>query len=76
MCDGYELRQEKQWEIARWQACVMINSNIPRGKPILQPWDLIKLSIDKEEKLSKKGKVKKLYTPEEFAQLKKRLGIG
>jgi hypothetical protein len=76
MCEGYKLRQDKKWEIARWQVCLILNTKIKKGGKTFQPSELIELSIDRKEQKKGQDNIKSIYTPEEYAQLKRQLGIG
>jgi hypothetical protein len=74
MCEGYQQRHDREWEIARWQVAVILNTKRKSGSPAIRPSDLIELSFDR--KTQKSAKIKSIYTPEEYADLKKKLGIG
>ena len=74
MCEGYEHRQAREWELVRWQMTLYYNSILEKNKPRLKPQDV--LHLDWIDKPLKRGKVKAMYSHEEFLDLKNFLGIG
>tara|TARA_R110000824_G_scaffold400323_1_gene607589 strand:+ start:631 stop:927 length:297 start_codon:yes stop_codon:yes gene_type:complete len=65
--DQWQMDTEKDWEIARWMSCVIIN---PHVKKNLKPKDLTQFPWEKKRTEKSKKEVKKLQNE---AQLYKKI---